>query len=417
MRIRRNWTYAASALLVLIIAVAGFVAIDRLRDPGPRPDPAGQARGPHRVAARFPRPAAGQPRWAVPDHHWTGLSEDWAGGGDPGTDPVLTSKLVSDGKRAIAYAGGVFTAYDGATGKRLWRARVPFDAGTAPVSGNGVVIVALPGGSGAPAGCVALDTATGAQRWRVPDCPPTAPVVGADEPIGVLLDGVFYYIAGESGTITGVDAATGERRYRRKVAPTGLRVLAVANGRLAAGMTYLPLGRSTTRTKVLLLTPGLRKRAVVDLTNASWEGIGFPLVSGDVLLARQRNVMRPVDARTGRRLRSPWPVPGGLQEHVVGVLGRTVVTSGPGTNGDRVSGYDLLTGARIWSREDRSALYTIADGTLFALRHSVVIIDPATGKTAFQGPGTRRIGYAGGHVVAAGGHIVVLNADGVTGYD
>jgi PQQ-like domain len=228
----------------VVIVTAGLVAAGIAVWRAEPQDPGEKVAQPHRAATAFPQPAAGQPRWAVPDHHWTALTKAWTAVG-PGPNgggwDARRTRLVSDGKRAIAYEAGLLTAYDGATGKQIWRRPLAWDGLYEPVAGDGVVIVPLHGSDGRFRDCVALDSATGAQRWREPLCPGSTPV---DGPVGTLSHGVFYSTSDR--TITGVDAATGKRRYQRKFAyDIYLSAPAVANDRIVlSGNWWSPASRS-----------------------------------------------------------------------------------------------------------------------------------------------------------------------------
>jgi len=373
---------------------------------------------PHRAAAEFSRPAAGQPRWAVPDHRWTALSKAWTAVG-PGPYGGRT-RLVSDGKRAIAFEAGLLTAYDGATGEQIWRRPLAWDGSYEPVAGDGVIIVPLHDSDRRFSDCVALDTATGAQRWREPRCPGSTPV---DGPVGTLSVGVFYYTAGQ--TITGVDAATGEHRYRRKFA-NGFDLLSTpiaANDRIALSGKWWPSASRSplNESGIHLLSPDLKTDQDIRLSSDSdGDHATMPdlsAASGDVVLVRFGGAIWPVDARTGQKPSPRWPAP----QDIVGVLGRTVVAVTTFAGRQRVSGYDLLTGARIWSREPgtKRFSYDIEDGTLLELGDGVAIIDPTSGKTVFQRPAAhhdRSDIIQQGRAVPAGGHIVVFDKGGITGY-
>lgn len=404
----------------VVVVTAGLVAASIAVWRTEPQDPGEKVAQPHRAAVALPRPAAGQPRWAVPDHHWTALSKTWttvsSGSGD-----FTGLRLVSDGKRAIAYEAGRLTAYDGATGKRIWWRALAWDGSYEPVAGDGIVIVPLHDSDSRFSDCVAFDSATGAQRWREPLCPGSSP---ADGPVGALSHGVFYYTAGR--TVTGVDAATGERRYQRRfLHDLGLSTPVVANGRIVLSGSWWSPNRSTPgKSGIHLLSPDLKTDQDIPLSGDSdGEHVtmpDLPAVSGDVVLVRSGNAIRPVDTRTGRKPSLRWTTP---QGNVVGVSGRTVVTAMTVYAGRRrVSGYDLLTGARVWSREieRKSFSYDIEDGTLFALGDGVAIIDSTTGKTVFQRPAARHDGNdiaRQGRAVSAGGHIVVFDdKGGITGY-
>lgn len=402
----------------VVIVTAALVAVTiTIGLAGPQ-DPGEKVPQPHRAATVFPQPAVGQPRWAVPDHHWTALSKVWADD-SPGPYSDGGTRFVSDGKRAIAFKAGLLTAYDGATGRQIWRRPLAWDGSHEPVAGDGLVIVPLHGSDRRFSDCVALDSATGAQRWREPACPGSTPVTG---PVGTLWHGVFYHAEGT--TITGVDTATGKRRYRRKFPydTEQFSTPAVANGRIVIGGNWWsPTKPSTLHDSgIHLLSPDLKTDQDIRLSEDS-DAAGMPdllAVSGDIVLIRYRDAIWPVDARTGQQPSLRWTIPRGSIE---GVLGRAVVAVTFGFGGPHLSGYDLLTGARVWSREPgrKWSSYDIEDGTLFALGDGVAIVDPTTGKTAFQRPAAHRgqsTAPRPGRAVPAGGHIVVFDKDGITGY-
>jgi len=406
----------------VVIVTAALVAVTiTIGLAGPQ-DPGEKVPRPHRAATVFPRPAAGQPRWAVPDHHWTALSKAWSDDrlGPYGNDgDTSDTPFVSDGKRAITFKAGLLTAYDGATGRQIWRRPLAWDGSYEPVAGDGVVIVPVHSSDRRFSDCVALDTATGAQRWREPVCPGSTPVTG---PVGTLWRGVFYHAEGT--TITGVDAATGKRRYRRKFPhdTEQFSTPAVANDRIViAGNWWSPTMPATLHhSGIHLLSPDLKSDQDIRLFDYSDHPTTPDLlaVSGDVVLIRYGDAIWPVDAHTGQKPSLRWTDP---RASIEGVLGRTVVAATPGFRGPRLSGYDLLTGALVWSREPgrKWSSYDIEDGTLFALGDGVAIVDPTTGKTVFQRPAAHRgqsTAPRPGRAVPAGGHIVVFDKDGLTGY-
>jgi outer membrane protein assembly factor BamB len=84
-----------------------------------------------------------------------------------------STPVVADGRVFIVGITGVVTAYDAASGKRLWRkegkalfgAESPtFGTAASPIVERGVVIVAL--GTDDKGGVIAFDAATGAEKWR-----------------------------------------------------------------------------------------------------------------------------------------------------------------------------------------------------------------------------------------------------------
>lgn len=415
------------AVVLVGVLVAGLIVVVQkvTADPG---DAIPQ---PHRAAAHGPRPASGEPRWAAPDHHWIALSESWSADRETAPDKPRSRGLVSDGERAIELldtygkagngAPAELTAYDGATGEALWHRSLPWTRAANPVAGNGVVIV--PGGpdharpDATPVDYVALDSATGAQRWRVHADAVAIGVHtitqrgGRPQPCGVLLDGVFYYTDGRD--IVGVDATTGAPRHRftNRSSTTVGGPVAVNGGLAVLAHTE---GAGPGSYAVHLFPRNLRRYTAIRLPGDGLMGPERLAASGDVLAVWGKAALWTVDTRTGRRLvRVRLPVLEGDHD----VLGRTFISVNQTTHGRTVIGRDLLTGRRTWSVKPfpaGSVNVETVDGTVLAIGSGVAIIDPAAGKTAF----TRKAsGDAGaGHAVRAGGHIVVDYSYGIAGY-
>lgn len=411
------------AAVAFAAVTAGMVAID-LWDPGWGVDQ------PHRAAATGPRPASGQPRWAAPARHWVGLTEDWNtdGGWNFGD-----AALASDGTRFVTVHTpqeiglnddtSRITGYDGATGKRLWNKGLPWQEQAGPVAGSGVVII--PTASASRVTYVALDTATGKERWRVvsgaPEQNVPAPQAGRAQPAGVLRDGVFYYADGSR--VAGVDAATGKPRYRFTSPRYAVTAAVAAGGRIAViGSRADGSGQA-----LLVLPPDLATYRAIPLGGASAHAVHRLAASGDVLAAWSDGGFWTADARTVRPLVPNQATPAG---HVVeGVLGRTIVSADTRHAG-AATAFDLLTGRRRWSVDaphERGAAdgFDVADGTLFALGNRVTILAPENGRAVFarrshsssddhrrndapEGPG--------GLVAPVAGHLVVYDPLAITGY-
>lgn len=136
--------------------------------------------------------------------------------------------LATDGA-TVVFAAAVVAALDAATGAVRWRATPPASAGGAgPVQDTARVYVGaggVQGANGPPASVLAYDRATGAVRWTAP--------VGRGWPYrsgvrGLTLasDGVLYVAASqctitECGTVVSwviaLDPATGAERWRLRV--------------------------------------------------------------------------------------------------------------------------------------------------------------------------------------------------------
>jgi outer membrane protein assembly factor BamB len=82
-----------------------------------------------------------------------------------GKDQALRLGLAPaalDGKVYAAGSGGVVAAFDGGSGRTLWRKETKLALAGGPAAGSGLVVAGSSDGQ-----LVALEAATGAQRWRV----------------------------------------------------------------------------------------------------------------------------------------------------------------------------------------------------------------------------------------------------------
>ena len=426
----------AAILLVAALITTAIVAIRLVtgRSVVGGHDPGDRVPGPHRRAVPAPRHTRGEPRWTAPSHHWVGLSKGWSvdRGGYPDRPDY---DLVSDGTRVIALReqdnepGGsmpaVITGFDGATGKRQWSKRLPWAGDVEPVVGHGIMIIAVgkEAASGPadpePAEYVALNTATGAERWRVRAHARTAggdTPGGRAQPAGALSHGVFYY--GDGHAVIGVDADTGRRRYRFTAKRyTGVSGPIAVGDKIAMLAERAPAdGRGTD--SVLLLRPDL-----TPVTTRRFPTHTQPTrmaANGDLLVVwNMESRIWVTDVRTGHR---QWrrTVAG---RRVTGVLGRTVVLSA-NDGSARLSGYDLLTGRKTWStalptkgRMDRFDV-DLQDGTVFVLGVRVLLVDPATGKIMFQrwSHALAQADPASGRAVYAAGHLIVYDGKHLTSY-
>lgn len=421
------------AIIVSIVAVflvgalvAGAVAvINKITHPDGPGDPGDEIAQPHRVAVPAQRPAPGEPAWTAPDHRWRALSNSWSADKNSSLFSFKAGQraLVSDGKRAIELrdvrlertAPAVITAFDGATGKRSWQTKLPWAQGAGPVIGDGLVIVPTgPEVVDGPVTYVALDTATGKQRWRVRAGSLSVSLGshGRPQPGGALLNGVFYY--GDGKSVIGVDARTGAKRY----AFTAKKYTVENSPITAGGQILLPVSPagSSDSYKLLRLPANLRGSTSYPLAPG---GLSTPrlAVNGDVLISWNDGYLVTTNLRTGKRLAR---IPLGVFKAYGGVAGRTLLISEEQSSGFRVIGYDLLTGRKRWSvnpfPDDGVSVggADVADGTMFMARDRLAILAPDTGKTVF----TRDVpdSYNGGVAVPAGGHVVFSFDQGVAGY-
>lgn len=393
--------------------------------------------GPHRAVGGYPSPpvASGSPRWAVPAHRWVRLSKAWD---VPHHDELPRAyALASDGQRVFTTRENIdqpsnaadakqeasLTAYDGASGVRLWRRTVPWLKQASPAAGNGIIVVPSSPPERLPdsAQYTAYDARTGAERWRV-----TAgrrvnfPYVRgrASNPPGVFIEDTFYY--GDGASVVGVDAATGRIRYQWVGQDESVVAGPVpAAGRLAV-ITRAPDGPGVPApptSTVWVFTPDLKHAVAWDLPSR-----GRPhtiMVSGDILVASSDRDIWAVDARTHRIL---WTMSLPPHTEVEGALGNIVITQDFHiTNEQEYSGHDIVTGKRIWRnnppeftdpKKNDEYMVGIVDGTIFSSAHGITIINAANGKRVF----THETDNAGGLVTAAAGSVVVYNRDGIKGF-
>jgi eukaryotic-like serine/threonine-protein kinase len=118
---------------------------------------------------------------------------------------VERSIAATDGLVYCALSGGLLVALRSSDGSLAWEARVATDGlGGTPTIASDVIFAAAGLGSEdrETRGVVALDAATGSERWRFPS------MHGEDMHAPAVLDGRAY-IAGKDATVTALDVATG----------------------------------------------------------------------------------------------------------------------------------------------------------------------------------------------------------------
>ncbi|NHN43038.1 PQQ-binding-like beta-propeller repeat protein [Halorubellus sp. JP-L1] len=176
--------------------------------------------------------ASGETVWEAPGGILAGYDDPRVYG-----DAIYVEDDVGDGPTHVV-------AHDATDGSERWRyTATPEDSTFVPVDAveaNGLVHVAEFGGFH-----VALDAATGTERWRG--------ALGSDVADGpVIVDDLVVY-AGEGGGLVAFDAATGERQWRTRLDARATRVVAHAGGLTAnlrddRGATLVRYGLDGTRT-------------------------------------------------------------------------------------------------------------------------------------------------------------------------
>ncbi|WP_067172936.1 outer membrane protein assembly factor BamB family protein [Microtetraspora niveoalba] len=427
---------AAVALCLALVAGCGTLS----GRPGADGDPP-EATGPHRVTAAPETPAdagdgtADSPETAA--QRRVALRQAWQVT-QVDEDPRHYA-LASDGTRVIALRREIgeasdadISGYDGADGKKLWTRRLQWVGSNTPVAAGQTVVIPSGGDSTAdvkdPMEYVALDSATGAERWRVKV---TQRALMRDNlslpgpPAGAVLDGVFYYSDGPK--LVGVDLVTGKVKYRR----TSKTHLAVA-GPVVAGDRIAVIVKPNPFTHNKGVQGNVRGLAILGKDLAPVHQLDFPkfaevdeiVTSGDIVVAAQSGGSSArvwgIDAGAGKALWD-WPLPD--KQHVGLPVGGVLPLVDESVNHKpQFVGHDILTGKKLWTlapRQSEEAVdgdraMGVADGTLFGLGHGVEIVDTATGKAIFGQQFTPR---GGGLVVAAAGRIVIYNHDGLMGFD
>ena len=158
--------------------------------------------------------------------------------------PSLTSPVVADGlvyvgggaatNRASVAGGGRFYAVDAATGTQRWSAEIGVSGPPAVAAGTVYVPVGdafIPNTenvrpTGAAGGVLALEAATGAERW-------TATLPGPAATAPAIADGMVYVAGGwESGYVAAIDGATGRQEWQLPLRGSVAASPAVVDGAL-----------------------------------------------------------------------------------------------------------------------------------------------------------------------------------------
>jgi outer membrane protein assembly factor BamB len=148
---------------------------------------------------------------------------------------ISASPTAADGTLYIGNNNGSLYALAAQTGQIIWKAHVPNPLMSAPLIYGDVVIVGegdptsrtsspsepVMVGQG-PSALIAFDRATGAMRWQTM-------LAGSAMPTPAIIDGTLVHHDG-AGWISGLDPATGEKKYARSL------------GSMASMTAMLPVG-------------------------------------------------------------------------------------------------------------------------------------------------------------------------------
>ncbi|WP_157751211.1 outer membrane protein assembly factor BamB family protein [Actinoplanes derwentensis] len=315
--------------------------------------------------------------------------------GRPGCQPAPDAPRAVGDRVYLLEAGGV-AAYQAATGKRLWR-NTGFSQITAgPIVAGGLVLVATTSCESASdydGSLVALDAATGAQRWRR---------TAAWTIDTAVTDAGTVATSGACGTCD--DARHGATAYRLEDGiPLWTHSNEVLAGPVSAGGTIL-LRRTAGRpgTWAGRITTG-KPVWGTDLTPtavaANPDGTQFYLRSDTGLAAHA--------ATDGRRL---WLVP--KEAGDLAADGRRVYVASAG----RVNTYHAATGRLLWTRALAAPRAPVrAGGLLYVLTGggNLTILSPGDGTVI-----SSRTAYSAleAHVVPAGGRLLTTQQKTIRSY-
>jgi outer membrane protein assembly factor BamB len=330
----RRRRLALGAGTLALAAVAALVSVQLLAGADPTPEPVS------------PRTSSGAfSAWATPA-------------------PKEGTPLCSHGAgQVVCSQSGLVFALDPLDGRLLWRHPVDTSQVSGPPTVAGGLIHPW---SGQGRRLEALDPATGKASWRQN--------VPADS--GSVTAGGMLLLTGADGTVTGVDGASGDTRWSRRVpghqAPN---IVSFAGDPLAYTTTTSVEGSST---RVTALDPATgdvrwdaRLKGTLELVGASNGSLFFVSVEGIYSDAHAVVRYSPAD-RTSRRVPLPLPLP---RAHGT-VLGNVAyLVGGDGT----LIAVDMEARKQLWSLETsmlrtsspvtdgRHVYVTAPDGRLLAV--------------------------------------------------
>ncbi|MFC3386740.1 outer membrane protein assembly factor BamB family protein [Couchioplanes azureus] len=282
-------------------------------------------------------------------------------------------------------------AYDTRTGTRLWSYFAGYlEATGLAVSGGTVVVtdIACYSNSSYDSNVIALDAATGTERWSslTPWTTDT-----------MVVDHGAVVVSGYCGTCD--DADRGVEAFRiSDGASLWSRPNAVLAGPVARGGRVLLAHTRTPRTEAVSVTTGLDHWAT---------GLRYTARAADPVRAQfyvsGPTGLRALAAGTGATL---WTVKNEAGE--LATDGRRVYVASAG----RFNAYDTRNGKLLWTRALKTPGHPVrAGGLLYATSgKSLMVLAPTSGRTV------RSFGTATDHVVAAGGRLFVTNGRTVKAY-
>lgn len=314
-----------------------------------------------------------------------------------------SSPALGDGLVAIGTANGYLLALDQATGAERWRAQGPAGFYAGPAVAGGLVYGLCDDGT-----LFAFDAATGDERWTLADT-----FYGDNQ---ILLAGNDLYLANLDKEMVAMDAATGTERWRVSLSDTASRSTSFANDALYVGLSdghLIALNATDGSTRWTFETgmPGF-----AHATPAVWEGTIFEMVfdegNGGTLFA--------IDGETGKE---QWRLFEQAFNSSVGVADGLVYAIG--TDG-KITGVDTATGTVTWQLAtglNIGAAVDIVDGIVYApsADRFLYAMDAQTGDVLWRFPIEGYCGYSpavtGGKVYLGTGlgYLYAIGGDGDAG--
>ncbi|MEV4641008.1 PQQ-binding-like beta-propeller repeat protein [Actinoplanes sp. NPDC049548] len=305
-------------------------------------------------------------------------------------DPVAPV-VVAGRMYVLEPDGNGVGAYDTKTGKRLWSYFAGYlEATGLAVSGDTVVVtdIACYSNSNYDSNVIALDAATGAERW--------SSLTGWTTDT-VVVDAGTVAVSGYCGICDGEEH--GVQAFRLSDgASLWSRPNAVLAGPVSAGGRILLAGTTSPYTEAVSIRTGIGTWTTGLRYSASAADPGRPqfYVSGTAGL-------RALATTSGKTL---WTVKNEAGE--LATDGRRVYVASAG----RINAYDAVRGKLLWTRALKTPGHLVrAGGLLYATSGTaLLILAPTSGTTI------RTFGTATDHVVLAGGRLYVTNGRTVRTY-
>jgi outer membrane protein assembly factor BamB len=281
------------------------------------------------------------------------------------TAPIADATSVYAGANSASGPGGCVFALDSATGNLKWQNERPITPQSLPLLAGKMVVASVT--EGGNVALIGLDAETGQRRWRI------SVAGGLSAP--PMLAGDLVYVPG-GASLLAVNPATGRLRWRIDRKP-----LAVAAGPAGVFATFADEDTTTAvdpkTGKLKWSTPLGTRSAVVKVVTA-----------GVAVLENAPNDLYGLDAVTGRQL---WDtnMPGS-DNSTIAVAGEELYLSTDDGKGYRM---DAKTGRIAWSKALGLTLgpapVVVNDTVLFASTSpdtAIAALDRTTGNERFRAP-------------------------------